>query len=116
MTMQLAIDGNTLTNQPSSYRDEPVQANTVRGVDGSYTAFSPSKGRKLHVTWGVDVAVTAVLDELRTARGGAAEHTLAWVDEDGDAQSMDAIWPGNPTYEQLPSTLVRNFTITFYEA
>lgn len=116
MALTFAIDATTMTNQPSSIEDTPVQANTFRGLDGSYTAFTPSKGRMLRVTWGVDVAVTAVLAELRTARGGTVEHTLTWNNEAGSGQSMDALWLGDPPYTQLPSELVRTFTITFYEA
>jgi hypothetical protein len=114
--MNLRIDTVLLDNQPSSYFDEPVQATVTRGIDGSYVAQRVSKGRRLHVTWGIDVAVTAVLEELRAARGGVEEHVIAWENEDGDPQVMNALWPGDPAYEMVVSGLIRNFTITFFEA
>lgn len=116
MALNFAIDAVVMTTQPSSLRDEPVEASVHRGLDGSYTAYTPQKGRILRVTWGVDVATLAVLAELRSKRGSTPLHTLTWNNEAGSGQSMSAIWPGNPQYEQLPSELIRSFTIVFYEA
>lgn len=116
MPLNFAFDGGaTFTYQPSQIEVTPVEAETVQGVNGGYVAIGRSKGTEIRVTWGVDVAVTAAMAALRTARNSTIAHTIQFTDPSSTNHSYKVLWLSDPPFSLGPEYLYERFSITFYE-
>ncbi len=108
------IDSNVMTIQPSSIEVEEAEGVYKQTVDGGYLVSVRDKGAIIVVTWGVDVAKTAVIAELRTARGASYAHTIGFTDPSSVAQSFTVLMPPIG-YNILTSELYGRFTLRMRE-
>jgi len=97
-SVALEIDNTILTNQPTSIEVFEAPAKTMPMANGGVSAGTRAAGAKIRVTWGIDVSPTAVLAELRAARGGTASHQLEWDDVTGTHHTVQVAWRGEADY------------------
>jgi hypothetical protein len=116
MALNFAVTGHgTLTNQPSEVEVIPIQAHLEQVATGGWVAHKRTKGARIRVTWGLEMSKTAVLAELRTARGSTVNHTITFTDASATAHSYSVLWPGDPPFREHHAELYRRITIEFVE-
>lgn len=115
MAIDFKIDTVTVTNQPSFVDYKPITAVTSQMIDGSYTASKRTYGQVIKVIWGVDLAVNAVVAELRTKRNSLIEHTIAFTDVSGVTHTIDVLWDSDPAFKITTSYDYEPIEITFLQ-
>lgn len=106
MPMNAKIDTVLLTNQPSAYREEPVEPVIDYAADGTPLLSIRSGDTGRIVVWEFgDVAEAATVTELMSKRrnGGATVdyvHAIEYTDLAGATVTYAAVlWPVDPTIE-----------------
>ena len=85
------IDGNQMTNQPSSLRDIPTQPHVERLPGGAEVASPRKEGSRVVVTWGGEATTEEAVSELLTALGTphTLKHQITWTDPVRGAQTRE---------------------------
>lgn len=120
MPMNAKIDTVLLTNQPSAYRDTPVEPVLDYAADGTplLSVRSTDSGREIVWEFG-DVAEAATMTELRLKRrnGGATVdyvHAIEYIDLAGNVVTYSAVlWPVDPTVEVNRGAVYRGVQARF---
>ena len=115
MAVNVEIDDVILTNQPSRIELIPAAALRTQATGGGFIGATRNEGDRIRITWGVDVAITAVMAELRTARGGTVAHKLEFDDPSSVHYTIEILWLADPSFTIMLPELYRNFTIEFLE-
>lgn len=115
MTTNVEIDDTILTNQPSGLEMFEAEGGTARATGGGFIGSTRDEGRRIRITWGIGVSVTAAMAELRTARGGTMAHKLEFDDVSGVHHTIQVLWKANPSYRISEAQQYRSYTIEFLE-
>ena len=116
MAIGFAFDGGAaMTTQPSELEVTPAAATETQTIDGGYVATPRSKGAEIRVSWGVGAAKTAVMAELRSARGATVAHSIQFNDVTGTGHNYKVNWLSLPAFRIQPGYVYDRITITFHE-
>lgn len=115
MSVDFTIDAGLLTNQPSEIEVTFPTASEAQASSGTWQATARNFGAEVKVTWGVDVAVTAVYAELRSARNSLVAHTITFNDPTGTSHTFSVNWLAEPPFVISVEQLYKRFSIVFHE-
>lgn len=111
VTGVLSIDGNALTYSPTEIELRSAEAVESELVSGARQATPRDHAVELRLTYGVDVAITEVMDELRGARGSTIYHYFEFADPSGTNHTVYVNWPALPPFVASLEFLYKRFTI-----
>ena len=115
MAFIVKIDNVALTNPPSHVQTvEPSYVATQTAGYGKIV-YVPIGPGQVQLQWGGEVAVPAVVAELRTKRVAIPQHMLSWTKETGSGLYHRNVIMPVATYGQGPGAAIDTFTMTFEE-
>lgn len=113
MAFTAKIDNTTLTNMPSHWRVVEAEPSAMPTAGYGKIIHVPLVPGRLEWRWGDEVAVPAVVAELRSRRGSTPHHMVSWTKETGDTTGLyhrNVVIP-IIAYGQAPGTQIDRFTL-----
>jgi len=115
MSFSVKVDNVALTNNPSHVLvDEPRPTATPTAGYGKII-YVPRIPGQVQLQWGGEVAVPAIVAELRSKRGSVPQHMLSWTKETGVGLYHRNVVMPVIAYGQGPGAAIDTFTLSLEE-
>jgi len=115
MSFSVKLDNVALTNNPSHVLVAEPQPTATPTAGYGKIVYVPRIPGQVQLQWGGEVAVPAVVAELRAKRGSVPQHMLSWTKETGVGLYHRNVVMPIIAYGQGPGAAIDTFTLTLEE-